>query len=92
MTIDGLNRGSVSDERTDHSFGRLLRSEGVNLTEANGTIPRGTPVFVERGADLVEVQRLMCEHHIRRVTVLDGDTVVFALDIVDLARETDFTT
>ncbi len=91
MTIDELVRGlwfGPGDDKLPW-LGKLLRSEGVNLIEANGSLRRGTPVYVERGTDLHEVQRLMCKHHIRTVPVLEEDVVVGSLDIVDVARRTD---
>jgi hypothetical protein len=90
MTIDDLVRGPWAGPDDDlHRLGHLLRSEGVNLIEANGSLGRGTPVYVEKGADLVQVQRLMCRHHIRTVPVLEGAEVVGSLDVVDLARHAD---
>lgn len=65
---------------------RLLREEGIDLTEAGRPeLARGTPVYVEASADVNDVQRLMAREHIRRLPVVDGDRLVGVIDLVDLA-------
>jgi CBS domain-containing protein len=68
----------------------LLRSEGVELTSAPSlALRRGTPVYVEAGADVVEVQRLMASNHIRSLPVLAAGEVIGFVDLVDLALTAD---
>jgi hypothetical protein len=69
---------------------RCLRSDGVNLVSATpGELARGTPVYVEASADVLQVQRLMAGNHIRSVPVLDNGSVVGVVDLVELALMTD---
>lgn len=68
------------------ALGRLVRAEGVDLLDARpDELARGTPVYVDGGADLLAVQRRMAECHVRRVLVVRGDDVVGILDLVELA-------
>jgi CBS domain-containing protein len=68
----------------------LLRSEGVDLETADcSDLQRGTPVYVEAKACVLEVQRRMAENHIRSLPVLDSGEVVGFVDLVDLALTTD---
>lgn len=69
---------------------RLLRDEGVNLMNASEfELRRGTPVYVDAGADVLEVQRKMAHFHIRVLPVLDGEEAVGIVDLVDLALHED---
>ena len=69
---------------------RLLRDEGVDLIEAEPEqLKRGTPVYVHGEADLLEVQRLMAQNHIRVLPVVSGDEVVGLVDLVELAMRDD---
>jgi CBS domain-containing protein len=69
---------------------RLLRAEGVDLLRATSReLARGTPVWVDARADLVEVQRLMAANHIRSVPVLEDGEVVGIVDFVELALRED---
>jgi predicted transcriptional regulator len=69
---------------------RLLREEGVNLVAATTSeLARGTPVWVDASADVVEVQRLMAHNHIRSVAVLENGAMVGMVDLVDLALRDD---
>jgi CBS domain-containing protein len=68
----------------------LLRSEGLDLlTIVRARVPRGTPVYVEASACVLEVQRLMASNHIRSLPVLDSGEVIGFVDLVDLALTTD---
>jgi CBS domain-containing protein len=71
---------------------RCLRNDGVDLVAATrGQLARGTPVYVEASADVLQVQRLMATNHIRSVPVLDNGSVVGVVDLVELALMTDAT-
>lgn len=68
----------------------LLRREGLDLlTIAPAGVSRGTPVYVEASACVLEVQRLMASNHIRSLPVLDSGEVIGFVDLVDLALTTD---
>jgi CBS domain-containing protein len=68
----------------------LLRSEGRDLLTISATgVARGTPVYVEASACVLEVQRLMVSNHIRSLPVLDSGEVIGFIDLVDLALTTD---
>jgi len=64
----------------------LLQSEGVDLMCATFTeLRRGTPVYVDGEADVLEVQRLMARNHIRSLPVVSAGSVVGVIDLLELA-------
>jgi CBS domain-containing protein len=64
----------------------LLQTEGVDLMRATFTeLQRGTPVYVDGDADVLEVQRLMARNHIRSLPVVSAGTVVGVIDLLELA-------
>lgn len=65
---------------------RLLRDEGVDLLNTPpGELQRGTPVYVESTAPVLDVQRLMATAHIRFLPVVRDQEVVGIVDLVELA-------
>jgi CBS domain-containing protein len=46
---------------------------------------RGTPVYVDGEADVLEVQRLMARNHIRSLPVVTAGSVVGVIDLLELA-------
>ncbi len=69
---------------------RLLRDEGVDLLQADpATLERGTPIYVQAGADVLDVQRLMAQHHIRMLPVVRDSEVIGIVDLLDLALRDD---
>jgi len=69
---------------------RLLRDEGVDLLRADAaTLTRGTPVYVDAAAEVLEVQRLMALNHIRFLPVMRGNELVGIVDLVELAQRDD---
>jgi CBS domain-containing protein len=50
-----------------------------------GQLARGTPVWVDADSDVSEVLRLMAQHAIRRLPVLDGQRLVGMISEADLA-------
>ena len=83
-----VSAGSWSERDSDTLkwLARLLRDEGVDLTTATSIeLERGTPVYVDGQADVVLVQRLMAQNHIRSLPVVDGGRLVGVVDLVDLA-------
>lgn len=68
-------------------LGRLLQEEGVDLLSADELqLKRGTPVYVDGGADVVDVQRLMARFHIRMLPVVEEGKVTGLVDLVELAQ------
>jgi CBS domain-containing protein len=64
----------------------LLKTEGVDLMCATFTeLQRGTPVYVDGDADVLEVQRLMARNHIRSLPVVSAGTVIGVIDLLELA-------
>lgn len=71
-------------------LGRLLAEEGIDLLEADeGELERGTPVYCQRDADVIVVQRLMARFHIRMLPVVDDGKVAGLVDLVELAMRED---
>lgn len=83
--------GRVDSSSTTLSWlAELLRDEGIDLMEASdGALRRGTPVYVDADADVVEVQRRMAESHIRRLPVVKDGQLVGIVDLLDLAQMED---
>jgi len=64
----------------------LLQSEGVDLMCATFTeLQRGTPVYVDGDADVLEVQSLMARNHIRSLPVVSAGSVIGIIDLLELA-------
>jgi CBS domain-containing protein len=64
----------------------LLQSEGVDLMCATFTeLQRGTPVYVDGDADVLEVQKLMARNHIRSLPVVSSGSVIGIIDLLELA-------
>ena len=64
----------------------LLQTEGVDLMQATFTeLQRGTPVYVDGEADVLEVQRLMARNHIRSIPVVSAGRVIGIIDLLELA-------
>jgi CBS domain-containing protein len=64
----------------------LLQTEGVDLMRATFTeLQRGTPVYVDGDADVLEVQRLMARNHIRSLPVVSDGSVIGVIDLLELA-------
>jgi CBS domain-containing protein len=67
-------------------LGRLMSEEGMDITEATADqLERGSAVYATVDADVVEVQRLMAQHHILRLPVVDGARLVGIVDLIELA-------
>ena len=84
----------VSDGSSDTMewLARLLRDEAVDLMDVTEEqLKRGTPVYVQANSDVVEVQRRMARHHIRMLPVLQSDSLIGVVDLVELARRDDLT-
>ena len=82
--------GDDGNSSTMTWLAQLLTDEGVNLMDVTEEhLKRGTPVFVEAAADVVEVQRRMAHHHIRMLPVLSEGALIGVVDMVELARRDD---
>lgn len=92
-TSEVVTPGPWGDDATSTTMtwlAKLLTDEGVNLMDVTEEqLKRGTPVFVEASADVVEVQRRMARHHIRMLPVLSKGALIGVVDIVELARRDD---
>jgi CBS domain-containing protein len=74
------------DSDTLEWLAELLHSEGVDLMAATFIqLQRGTPVYVDGEADVLEVQRLMARNHIRSLPVVQDDRVIGIIDLLELA-------
>ncbi len=82
----GASSWTDRDSDTLQWLARLLRDEGLDLMDATSSeLERGTPVYVDGDADIVEVQRLMARNHIRSLPVLERSRLVGVVDLVELA-------
>jgi CBS domain-containing protein len=64
----------------------LLQTEGVDLMCATFTeLQRGTPVYVDGDAEVLEVQSLMARNHIRSLPVVSAGSVIGIIDLLELA-------
>lgn len=86
IDIVGASSWTERDSETLQWLARLLREEGVDLMGATSAeMQRGTPVYVAGEAEVLKVQRLMAQNHIRSLPVVDRDRLVGVIDILDLA-------
>lgn len=92
-TSEVVTPGPWGDDATSSTMtwlAKLLTDEGVNLIDVTEEqLKRGTPVYVEANADVVEVQRRMARHHIRMLPVLSDGALIGIVDLVELARRDD---
>ncbi len=86
LDVMATRRWTGTAPETLEWLGALLREEGVDLTQATASdLARGTPVYAEAGADLMEIQRLMARNHIRRLPVLQEGKLLGVVDLVEIA-------
>jgi CBS domain-containing protein len=84
--VVALKRWSGPSGESLQWLGRLMRDEGIDITEATADqLERGSPVYATVDADVVDVQRLMARHHILRLPVVDDGRLVGIVDLVELA-------
>jgi CBS domain len=80
------NRWVESGAGTLEWLAEFLHREGVNLMDlCPQDFERGTPVYVDARADIVEVQRLMARNHIRTLPIVESDRLLGVLDLVEVA-------
>jgi CBS domain-containing protein len=66
-----------------------LREEGIDLMDLDGTVERGTPVYVDAHVSALEVQSRMARHHIRMLPVIQGNEILGVVDLVELAGQSE---
>ncbi len=79
---DGQLRGIITDRDL---VVRCIAENGDPRTVTAGQLARGTPVCADADVDVSEVLRLMEQHAIRRLPVLDDDRLVGMISEADLA-------
>jgi CBS domain-containing protein len=86
IELVGASSWTDRDSDTLKWLARLLADEGIDLMKATSSeLERGTPVYVDGEAEVVEVQRLMAQNHIRSLPVVERGRLVGVVDLVDLA-------
>jgi len=65
---------------------KCIASGADPTTMTTGQLASGTPITVDSSADTSEVLRVMGEHQIRRLPVLEGQQVVGMICEADIAR------
>ena len=72
---------------TDRDIVVKCLAEGRDPTKTTaGDLAQGKPVWVDANADDGEVLRLMEEHHIRRLPVIEEQQIIGMISEADLAR------
>ncbi|HWM04915.1 MAG TPA: CBS domain-containing protein [Actinophytocola sp.] len=75
---------------TDRDIVVRVLAEGKDVRAVHaGELAQGTPVMVRADDDVAEVLRMMSEHKVRRLPVLDGDELVGIVAQADVARALD---
>jgi CBS domain-containing protein len=80
---DGRLQGIVTDRDI---VVKCIANGADPTTITAGQLASGSPVTVDSSADTSEVLRVMGEHQIRRLPVLDGQQVVGMISEADIAR------
>ncbi|MDO9398180.1 MAG: CBS domain-containing protein [Herbiconiux sp.] len=82
--IDG--NGRLRGMLTDRDIVvKCVAAGGDPVTVTAGELAEGAPVTVDAVADIREALRLMQEQQVRRLPVLDGDTLVGIISQADIA-------
>lgn len=81
--------GTVVGIVTDRDLVVRGLAEGIGLDAPVGQLATGDPLTVDPDDDLADVVRIMREHAVRRVPVVENGQAVGALSIGDLAAELD---
>jgi anti-anti-sigma regulatory factor len=86
MTLDDVSKRLELDADTTRWLVRLLYEEGTELSRiGDRPLPRGTPVYTEATADVIEIQRAMARNHVRTLFVIEAQDALATVNIVDLA-------
>ncbi len=79
-------RWADSEERVNRHLAATLRRDGIDLTKAViSGLTRGTPLYVESSADVIEVQARMTRAHCRMLPVLERGLVLGLIDLAELS-------
>jgi CBS domain-containing protein len=87
--------GSVVVMAAGKLAGMLTFREVINRLHANGgelgegtvrAVMDGSPLTVSPDTEVMEVRRLMLEHHVRYLPVMDGSTLAGVISFYDVAR------
>ena len=79
--------GKLAGMITDRDIVVKTVAEGRNPAEVNAReLATGTPIWVDASASLDDAERLMSEHQIRRLPVIDGHRLVGIVAQADIAR------
>lgn len=87
--------GSVVVMAAGKLAGMLTFREVIKRLHANGgalgegavrTVMDGSPLTVSPDTEVMEVRRLMLEHHVRYLPVMDGSTLAGVISFYDVAR------
>jgi anti-anti-sigma regulatory factor len=86
MTLDDVSNRLELDDDTIRWLVRLLYEEGTDLSRiGDRPLPRGTPVYTEATADVIEIQRAMARNHVRTLFVIQAQDALATVNIVNLA-------
>jgi len=80
---DGKLKGMLTDRDI---VVKCLAQGGDPRTATAGSLAEGTPVWVDAGADASEALRLMQEHQVRRLPVIEDHELVGIIAQADVAR------
>lgn len=89
-SVPVVDDGRVAGIVTDRDIVLRGVADGRDVTALDvREVCSSDPVTVEPGRDLDEALRLMAQHQVRRLPVVDGDRLVGVLAQADVARATD---
>jgi len=80
-----VNGESLSGVVTDRDLVIRGMAEGAGPDSPVGPLCSEKLVGVDAGADLADAERLMCEHTVRRLPVIDSGQIVGMVSLGDLA-------
>lgn len=80
---DGRLKGMLTDR--DIVVKVIAQNKSANGIDA-GDLAEGTPILVNADDDIAVVERLMAEHQVRRVPVVENQQLVGIIAQADLAR------
>lgn len=79
-------RWADSEDLGNRRLAAALRRDGTDLTKAViSSLSRGTPLYVESSADVIEVQLRMARAQCGMLPVLERGVVVGLIDLEDLS-------
>jgi len=82
---DGKLKGILTDR--DITVRCVAESKDVTQTKVGDCLSTGNLVTVSPDTDIQQAGKLMQEHQVRRLPVVEADTVVGVVSLADIARE-----